>query len=129
MELNFIILFSAFSFRIYGYSSFMSKRMISEYSRWGFTDQRKIIGFFQLLGGIGLIVGIKVNVLLFITSLSFIIMMLFAIAVRIKIKDGIVEILPAITYLFLNIMIFYNSSEIILNTWLKSKTFNKENIK
>tara|TARA_B100000123_G_scaffold157557_1_gene116551 strand:- start:74 stop:424 length:351 start_codon:yes stop_codon:yes gene_type:complete len=116
MELNFIILFSAFSFIIYGYSSFMSKRMISEYSRWGFTDQRKIIGFFQLLGGIGLIVGIKVNILLFITSLSFIIMMLFAIVVRIKIKDGIVEILPAITYLFLNIMIFYKSSEIILNT-------------
>ena len=115
MELNFIILFSAFSFIIYGYSSFMSKRMISEYSRWGFSNQRKIIGFFQLLGGFGLIVGIKVNILLFITSLSFIIMMLFAIVVRIKIKDGIVEILPAITYLFLNIMIFYKSSEIIFN--------------
>ena len=49
------------------------------------------------------------------TSLSFIIMMLFAIVVRIRIKDGIVEILPAITYLFLNIMIFYKSSEIIFN--------------
>ena len=115
MELNFIILFSAFSFIIYGYSSFMSNRMISEYSRWGFADQRKIIGFFQLLGGIGLLVGIKVNILLFITSLSFIIMMLFAIIVRIKIKDGIVETLPAITYLFLNFMIFYKSSEIIFN--------------
>ena len=115
MELNFIILFSAFSFIIYGYSSFMSKRMISEYSRWGFSNQRKIIGFFQLLGGIGLIVGIKVNILLFFTSLSFIIMMLFAIIVRIKIKDGIVETLPAITYLFLNVMIFYKSSEIIFN--------------
>jgi len=115
MNLTLIILFTAISFVIYGYSSFMSKRMISEYSRWGFADQRKIIGFFQLLGGIGLLVGIKVNILLFITSLSFIIMMLFAIIVRIKIKDGIVEILPAITYLFLNIMIFYKSSEIIFN--------------
>ena len=113
MNLTLVILFTAISFVIYGYSSFMSKRMISEYSRWGFADQRKIIGFFQLLGGIGLLVGIKVNILLFITSLSFIIMMLFAIIVRIKIKDGIVEILPAITYLFFNIMIFYKSSEII----------------
>ena len=116
MELIFIILFSAFSFIIYGYSSFMSKRMISEYSRWGFNDQRKIIGFFQLIGGIGLIVGTKVNILLFITSLSFIIMMLFAIIVRIKIKDGIVETLPAITYLFLNKMIFYKSTKIIINS-------------
>ena len=116
MNLNLVILFTAISFVIYGYSSFMSKRMISEYSRWGFADQRKIIGFFQLLGGIGLLIGIKVNILLFITSLSFIIMMLFAIIVRIKIKDGIVEILPAITYLFLNIMIFYKSSEIIFDT-------------
>ena len=115
MNLTLVILFTAISFVIYGYSSFMSKRMISEYSRWGFADQRKIIGFFQLLGGIGLLVGIKVNILLFITSLSFIIMMLFAIIVRIKIKDGIVETLPAITYLFLNVMIFYKSSEIIFN--------------
>ena len=121
MNLTLVILFTAISFVIYGYSSFMSKRMISEYSRWGFADQRKIIGFFQLLGGIGLLIGIKVNILLFITSLSFIIMMLFAIIVRIKIKDGIVEILPAITYLFLNIMIFYKSSEIIFDAWLKTK--------
>ena len=61
MNLTLVILFTAISFVIYGYSSFMSKRMISEYSRWGFSDQRKIIGFFQLLGGIGLIAGIKVG--------------------------------------------------------------------
>tara|TARA_B100000941_G_C28490774_1_gene547816 strand:- start:1405 stop:1749 length:345 start_codon:yes stop_codon:yes gene_type:complete len=113
MELNIIILFSALSFIIYGYSSFNSKRMISEYSRWGFSDKRKIIGFFQFLGGIGLIIGIKFQFLLPIISLSFITMMVFAIIVRIKINDSIIEILPAITYLFLNIIIFYKSSGMI----------------
>jgi len=35
--------------------------------------------------------------------------MTMAIFIRIKIKDNITEILPAITYLFLSILIFYNS--------------------
>ena len=36
-------------------------------------------------------------------------MMSVAIFIRIKIKDNITDILPAITYLFLSVMIFYNS--------------------
>jgi hypothetical protein len=40
-------------------------------------------------------------------------MMTSAILIRIKIKDNITDILPAITYLFLSILIFYNSIMII----------------
>ena len=109
MNLTIVILFTAISFIIYGYSSFVSRRMKSEYARWGYNDQRKILGFLQLLGGLGLLLGIKVDILLILTSFCFILMMNIAIIIRIKIKDNIVDILPAITYLFLNILILYNS--------------------
>tara|TARA_B100000678_G_scaffold166414_1_gene138961 strand:- start:217 stop:471 length:255 start_codon:yes stop_codon:yes gene_type:complete len=83
--------------------------MKSEYARWGYNNQRKIVGSLQLLGGIGLILGLQINVLLITTSFCFIMMMTMAIFIRVKIRDNITDILPAITYLFLSILIFYNS--------------------
>lgn len=109
MDQTFVIIFTAVSFIIYGNSSFISRRMKSEFSRWGFSNHRKTVGSLQILGGIGLLLGIKFNVLLIVTSICFIMMMSVAIFIRIKIKDNITDILPAITYLFLSIMIFYNS--------------------
>ena len=103
MDINLIIiLFTAFSFIIYGFNSFISKGMINEYKRWGFNKRRKTIGFFQLLGGIGLLIGIKFNLILILSSLCLLIMMVFAIIVRIQIKDNISEALPAFTYILLN---------------------------
>ena len=55
MDLNLIVLlFSAFSFIFYGISSFFSRRMLSEYARWGYKDQRILLGCLQLLGGFGI---------------------------------------------------------------------------
>ena len=109
MNLTLVVIFTAVSFIIYGYSSFISRRMKSEYARWGYNNQRKIVGSLQLLGGIGLILGLQINVLLITTSFCFIMMMTMAIFIRVKIKDNITDVLPAITYLFLSILIFYNS--------------------
>ena len=113
MDINLIIIiFTAFSFMIYGFSSFISKRMIDEYKRWGFDNNRKLIGFFQLLGGIGLFIGLKYNLILIISSLSLLIMMVFAVFIRIKIKDNVSEALPALTYILLNVIILYYSLDL-----------------
>jgi hypothetical protein len=110
MEVNkIIIIFTAISFIIYGLSSFKSKRMASEYKRWGFNKSRKIIGLFQLLGGLGLLLSFGYRPLLLVSSSGLLVMMFFAIMVRIKIKDPIIEILPAITYLLLTALIINNS--------------------
>ena len=96
-----IILFTSISFIIYGLSSFQSRRMAKEYKRWGFDRGRSIIGFFQLIGGLGLLVGFKYQSILLASSIGIAVMMFFAIIVRIKIKDSLIEILPALTYLLL----------------------------
>ena len=96
-----IILFTSISFIIYGLSSFQSRRMAKEYKRWGFDRSRSIIGFFQLIGGLGLLVGFKYQSILLASSIGIAVMMFFAIIVRIKIRDSLIEILPALTYLFL----------------------------
>jgi hypothetical protein len=123
MNITLIIsLFSGISFIVYGISSFKSKRMISEFQRWGYGNQRKLIGCFQLIGGAGLIFGslfvintfdsndslINSNNILAGSSLILTIMMLGAVFVRIDIKDKFINILPATFYAILNFIIFYN---------------------
>ena len=117
-----ISVFSGISFIVYGISSFKSKRMISEFKRWGYGNQRKLIGCFQLIGGAGLIFGslfvintfdsndslINSNNILAGSSLILTIMMLGAVFVRIDIKDKFINILPATFYAILNFIIFYN---------------------
>lgn len=123
MNITLIIsLFSGISFIVYGISSFRSKRMISEFQRWGYGNQRKLIGCFQLIGGAGLIYGsifvintfdsngslVNSNNVLAGSSLILTIMMLGAVFVRIDIKDKFINILPATFYAIINFMIFYN---------------------
>jgi len=109
MDLNYIIiLFTAASFIIYGISAFTSKRMAKEYKRWGFNKSRKTIGVFQLLGGIGLLIGLLSKLILLSSSIGLAFMMFIAILVRIKIKDPVVEMLPAFTYLLLTSFIISN---------------------
>ena len=104
MDLNLsILLFSAISFVFYGITSFFSKRMLSEYARWGYKDYR------ILLGGIGLLIGIANPILLSVASFLLTFMMITAVFVRIKIKDSIVQMFPALFYTVLNFTILYNS--------------------
>ena len=110
MSFNFVILvFSAASFLFYGISSFYSSRMILEYERWGCEKFRKTIAILQILGGIGLLIGYFFALLLTLVSALFTLMMIVAIFVRIRIKDNIIKLLPAILYAVINFIIFYNS--------------------
>tara|TARA_B100001540_G_C15815693_1_gene647223 strand:- start:3643 stop:3903 length:261 start_codon:yes stop_codon:yes gene_type:complete len=83
--------------------------MILEYDRWGYKKFRKIIASLQFLGGLGLLVGLRFSLLLTIVSALLTLMMITAVYVRIRIKDNLINTLPAILYTILNFIIFYNS--------------------
>ncbi len=83
--------------------------MLSEYARWGYKNQRILLGCLQLLGGVGLLVGIINSTLLIVASFLLTFMMITAVFVRIKIKDNIIQMSPAILYTVLNFIILYNS--------------------
>ena len=106
---NILIYFSAISFIFYSINSLYSKRLISEFDRWGYGKFRILIASFQLLSGIGFIIGLYFSFLISIVSFLLFVMMLVAIFVRIKVKDSVIEIFPAIFYASLNLIIFYNS--------------------
>ena len=108
----FLIIFSSISFIYYGLNSLLSKRMHSEYSRWGYNNLRVFLGWCQLLGGCGLIIGMmhhSLNPLISITSFLLTVMMLTAVFTRIKSKDGFLLTLPSLFYSILNAIIFFQS--------------------
>ena len=107
-----IILFAGISFVIYGVNSFSSQKMVLEFKRWGLEKKRKIIAVSQFICGVLLCVGLISKTILFISSSFLVIMMLTAVYVRIKVKDNISEILPAISYLLIGLLIFKETLKI-----------------
>lgn len=81
-----------------------------EFERYGLSRYRIIVGLLQLLGGIGLLVGVYLSpLLLLIVSAGFFILMVLGFLVRIKIKDGVIKSTPALIYALLSLYICYES--------------------
>lgn len=97
--------FSGISFIFFGLACFYSSLFVNEFYRYGLSEYRIIIGFFQLLGGIGSIIGVFDKRILIISSLGLSVMMLLGVGVRIKINDTFIQTLPALTYLIVNTII------------------------
>ena len=63
----------------------------------------------EILGGVGLLVGLKVPFILMISSGGLAILMLLGVAVRIKVEDNLWITLPALIFMLLNATIFFMS--------------------
>jgi uncharacterized membrane protein YphA (DoxX/SURF4 family) len=107
--LTVLILFSSLSFIGYGIAYFKSTQMKSEFIRFGLEKVGALTATLELIGAIGLLIGLKVKVLLLIASGGLALLMLLGVAVRIKIKDSFWVTLPALFYFLLNAAILYIS--------------------
>ena len=105
----YLIFISAFSFLFYGVRSLLSKKMIYEYDRWGYGNLRILIATLQIFGGVGLLLGTFNLFLLQLVAFLLMTMMLYAIIVRVRLKDSIINTLPAIIYALLNLSILLNT--------------------
>ena len=97
---------SGVSFIFFGLACVFSDVFMNEFDRYGLSKFLNIVGFFQLLGGMGCIIGIFYRKLLIISSLGLSVMMLLGVGVRVKINDTLIQTLPALIYLIINATIF-----------------------
>jgi len=107
--LNILILISSLSFIIYGLAYFTSPHMKNEFRRFGLEKLGLFIALLELAGAIGLIVGFWVNFILLLSSGGLALLMFLGVAVRLKIKDSLLVISPALFYMLLNVYIFYKT--------------------
>lgn len=101
--LNFsLILFSALSFFGYGTACFFSVRMKQEFERYRLGSQRVVVGALQVAASLGLVAGLSQPWMGRSAAAGLALMMLVAVGVRIRIKDSLLQTMPALFYLLLN---------------------------
>jgi len=105
MLLNILIIASAVSFVFYGIFFFLNSGMTEEFNRYGLGKFRKLVGFLQLLGGAGLLVGFAWRPALIIASGGLSLLMLIGFCVRLKMKDGFWESMPSFIFMVVNLCI------------------------
>ncbi|MFT4734704.1 MAG: hypothetical protein ACI9DJ_002393 [Algoriphagus sp.] len=107
MDINqIVVLISSLSFFAYSVFYFISSSMKNEFKRFGLEKFGLIIIVSQFLGATGLMVGLKFNLILTISSFGLAFLMLSGVIVRIKLKDSFWVTLPALFYMGLNTYIF-----------------------
>lgn len=101
-----LVIFSGVSFTIYGSLLLVSAKMQNEFKRFELEGFAKLIGALELLGGIGLLVGLKFNFILLISSGGLALLMLLGFGVRLKIKDSFWLSFPSLFFMLLNLFVF-----------------------
>jgi len=81
--------------------------MKSEFERFNLKKLGILVIILEIVGAIGLLVGLFYKPILLISSGGLAILMLLGLLTRIKSKDSFLVSLPAIFYMFLNAYIYY----------------------
>jgi len=108
-----LIFVSSASFLFYGIAAITTKSMQAEFERYGLAKFRILTGCLQLLGGIGLLVGIKIPFILSFSAAGLTLLMLMGFAVRVKIKDSLLLSMPSFLFMLSNLYIFLISVHIL----------------
>ena len=100
---------SAILFSYYGFVCVVGERMAVEFERFGLPQFRVLTGALELLGAAGLVAGYVVPVLTVAASGGLAALMVLGVLVRLRVRDPLVAMLPAIGLLFLNAWIFIHA--------------------
>ena len=86
---------TALSFLYYGAACMMSSSMKEEFERFGVQRLRIVIGILELMGGVGLLVGIAVPVFGFLAATGISLLMAIVVVQRIQQGDTWVQMAQA----------------------------------
>lgn len=101
------VLVSSLSFLAYSISYFISPHMKNEFKRFKLPKLGLLTIVLEILGAIGLLVGLLFKPILLISSGGLSALMFLGLIVRIKSKDSLLISSPAIFYMIVNAYIFY----------------------
>ena len=96
---------SSASFLWYGAGLLRSGAMEAEFERYHLAPYRKLTGVLQVAAAAGLLLGLRVRPLLVLSAGGLAAMMLGAVVVRLRVRDPLLEAIPALVLLCLNLFI------------------------
>ena len=83
--------------------------MKKEFKRFGLEKMGLFTIILEILGALGLLIGVLCHPILIISSLGLSLLMFAGVLVRIKVKDNIWISLPAFLYMLVNAYIFWTA--------------------
>lgn len=98
---------SALAFVGYGSACLTTRHMTVEFERFGLARFRRLVGALELMGGMGLLVGYVYRPLLLLSSAGLTLLMLLGVLTRVRIRDSVVETLPAFVLFLMNGYVFW----------------------
>ena len=102
--------FSSLAFIYFGINCFYSKFIILEFKRYGLPKFRKLTGILQLMGAIGLLIGLYFNpLIMLLASIGLSLLMLAGFIVRLKVKDNFIQSSPSFIFAALNLFIAFKT--------------------
>lgn len=107
MILVLLALLSAGSFCYFGAACIWQARLREEYERYGIPHLRVPIGLLELLGATGVVIGLVVGPLGAAAALGLCVLMVSGVVVRIRLRDPLVRMLPAVSLAALNAALAY----------------------
>ena len=102
-----LALLSALSFFYFGAACIWQARLRDEYRRYGIPKMRVPVGILQLLGATGVLLGLAVAPLGAAAALGLCVLMLSGVVLRVRLRHGLVEMLPAMSLAVLNATLVY----------------------
>ncbi|MDJ0367449.1 DoxX family protein [Hymenobacter sp. H14-R3] len=102
-----LIWISSSAFLFYGISYFKSAQLQQEFVRYGLQKFGPLTAVLEILGAVGLLVGLVAPPILIFASGGLTLLMLLGFGVRVKIRDGFWLSLPSFLFMLLNGYICY----------------------
>jgi uncharacterized membrane protein YphA (DoxX/SURF4 family) len=93
---------SGVSFVLYGVSCVRSDTMVREFERFGLARFRVLTGTLEILGGAGLLIGLRHPPLVFPSATGLALLMFLGVGVRLKMRDGLLLTSPALLLMVAN---------------------------
>lgn len=104
---TFLIWISSISFLFYGFNYFISAQLQQEFVRYRLQKFGPLTAVLEILGAVGLLVGLILPPVLIFASGGLALLMLLGFGVRMKIRDGFWLSMPSFLFMLLNGYICY----------------------
>lgn len=83
--------------------------MKNEFKRFGLEKFGVLTAILEIVGAVGLLVGLFLTPILLISSGGLALLMFFGLLARVRVKDSLRVSLPAILFMILNTYVFYTT--------------------
>lgn len=100
---------SVVSFGYYGISCFSSNRMRLEFERYKVPQLRQLTGGLQIAGSLGIVAGYWLRPILALSAGGLMLMMIYAVITRFRIRDPLYAAIPAFSLALLNAYIVFTA--------------------